>query len=86
MSDESADAAQQYAELVRFMARTLLNNDDFQVDATERRDEILVELRTPDHSRGRVIGRSGRVARAMRTILDTAAIDSPLRPNLDIVD
>ena len=71
------------AELVSFLAKAIVSNpDDVDVDVEE--DGELIELETADGDRGRVIGRQGRVAKALRAILNATADGAGSR--LDIVD
>ncbi len=76
---EASDAA----ELVGFIAKSLVGNVD-AVDVVEVDDGRTLELETDADDRGRVIGRQGRVAKAMRALLGKTAGASNLR--LDIVD
>lgn len=81
--DRSAD----YVELANFLVKGLLDDGDkFEVRSSIKRGQIQLDLDVPEHNRGRVIGKGGRIARAMRTILDTAAIPDHRRTSLDIVD
>ena len=86
MTEESTDTVHKYEELVRFVARALLDTDDFEVKCKARGGQLNITLATPEEVRGRVIGKGGRIARAIRTIIDAAAFDDSLRPTLDIVD
>lgn len=71
------------AELVRFMARAIVTEpDDIVVHEVDGGDRL--ELETAPGDRGRVIGRQGRVAKAMRAVL--AASRDGGRARLDIVD
>jgi len=71
------------AELVSFLAKAIVSNpDDVEVDIED--DGDLIELETADGDRGRVIGRQGRVAKALRAILNATADGAGAR--LDIVD
>ncbi len=71
------------AELIEFIAKSIVTNPD-DVRVTIRDDGDLLELETSAEDRGRVIGRQGRVAKAMRAVL--AASRSGTRARLDIVD
>lgn len=86
MSDDTEKAQEQFEELTRFMAEGLLGTDDFEVTSDVSGNQIALKLATPEKIRGRVIGRGGRIARSMRTLLENAAIPTNLRPSLDIVD
>ena len=76
---ENADAV----ELVRFMA-TALVGDTEAIDVIEVDDGRTLELETAADDRGRVIGRQGRVAKAMRAVLAASSIGANHR--LEIVD
>lgn len=71
------------AELVEFMARALVTQPE-QVRVREPEPGRLLELETAADDRGRVIGRQGRVAKAMRAVL--AASRSGAGQRLEIVD
>ncbi len=73
-------------ELVEFLARSLVEEPD-QVKVTElRRDQATVlELRVAPDDLGKVIGRQGRTARAIRTLL-AASSRGGRRYILDILD
>jgi hypothetical protein len=71
------------ASLVEFIAKALVNNPD-EVVVTEFDDGQLLELETDDEDRGRVIGRQGRVAKAIRALLGASRDGADCR--LDIVD
>jgi hypothetical protein len=75
--------AQDAIELIEFVAKSLVSDPDaVRVTATD--DGRTLELETASDDRGRVIGRQGRVAKAMRALLAKTAGGSNLR--LDIVD
>jgi hypothetical protein len=71
------------AGLVEFIAKALVNNPE-EVVVTEVDDGQLLELETDDEDRGRVIGRQGRVAKAIRAVLGASRDGADCR--LDIVD
>lgn len=79
MADRGADSA----ELVGFLAKAMVDNPD-DVNVIVAEDGDLIELETADGDRGRVIGRQGRVAKALRAILNATADGDGAR--LDIVD
>lgn len=76
-------AAERGAKLVEFIAKGLVDDVD-AVGVTIGDDGRTLELETSADDRGRVIGRQGRVAKAMRLLLAKAAGGANLR--LDIVD
>ncbi len=71
------------ASLVEFIARAIVKNPD-SVIVTEVDDGQLLELETDADDRGRVIGRQGRVAKAIRAVLEASRDGADCR--LDIVD
>ena len=79
MAERGADSA----ELVEFLAKAIVSEPD-EVEVHVEDDGELIELETADGDRGRVIGRQGRVAKALRAILNATADGSGAR--LDIVD
>lgn len=77
------DGGKGAAELVEFMAKAIVTEPgDVNVVAKESGD--LLELETNEDDRGRVIGRQGRVAKAMRAVLAASNVGPDSR--LEIVD
>jgi predicted RNA-binding protein YlqC (UPF0109 family) len=75
-------------ELLEFLARGLVEDPD-AVSVNEVREDdgsILLELSVADDDYGNVIGRGGRTAGALRTVLKTAAVKDHRRVFVDIVD
>ena len=74
-------------ELVDYIARSLVENPD-EVETTEEWDgqRFLIHLDVAESDMGKVIGRGGRVAEAMRTLLKVAAAKQDTRAVLDIGD
>ncbi|HET7009225.1 MAG TPA: KH domain-containing protein [Anaerolineales bacterium] len=72
--------------LIEFIARSLVA-DPTEVRVVEhgRQGEVRLELHVAEEDMGRVIGRAGRVANAMRTLLRVAAARRGVRANLDIL-
>lgn len=73
-------------ELVEVIAKALVENPD-QVVVTETVNEkdINVELRVAPSDMGKVIGRQGRIAKAIRSVVKAAAIRDDVRVNVDII-
>ena len=81
------DALDQYIELVRFMAASLLEEGvSIEVRGDKGNNQWRIELLVPEDHRGRVIGKGGRIARSMRTLINNAAIANHHPVVLDIVD
>jgi predicted RNA-binding protein YlqC (UPF0109 family) len=74
-------------ELVEYIARALVDESD-QVNVTEVESErvTVIELRVAQSDLGKVIGKQGRTARAIRTILNANATKMKKRAVLDIVE
>ena len=74
-------------ELVEFIARSLVD-DPTQVHVTQYRRgaQVILTLQVSKEDMGRVIGRSGRVAGAIRTLLRVAAAQEGKRITLDILE
>ena len=75
-------------ELLEYLARGLVEHPD-QVRVNEVREEdgaIVLELSVADDDYGNVIGRGGRTAAALRTVVKTAAAKDRRRVFVDIVD
>jgi predicted RNA-binding protein YlqC (UPF0109 family) len=74
-------------ELVEYIARTIATHPD-EVKVTEEVQDdgvIVVQLEVHPDDKGKVIGRQGRVAQAMRVLLRVAAIKDDARVTLEIV-
>ncbi len=74
-------------ELVEYIARSITSNPDDVKVSEEEDDEgsIVVRLEVNPEDKGKVIGRQGRVAQAMRVLLRVAAVKSGTRVVLEIV-
>lgn len=75
-------------ELLRYMASALVDNKD-AVEVTAAEDgenSVVLELRVADEDMGRVIGKNGRRAQAMRSIISAKAVRCDLRCVVNIVD
>ncbi len=75
------------AELLTWLAKQLVDDPDaVRVEQVEREDATVLELYVAPEDRGKVIGRQGRLARALRTIVRASAAGSRRRVILDIVE
>jgi uncharacterized protein len=74
-------------ELLEYLARELVDNPD-AVRVTESQDDrgILLQLHVDPEDMGKVIGRGGRIARAIRQVVKAAAIRGGVFVHVDIVD
>ena len=73
--------------LIETVAKALADDPDaVSVRSSERRGQTVYELQVASGDLGRVIGRQGRTAAALRTLLASAAEADDLRVSLDIRD
>ena len=74
-------------ELVEFIAKSLVDDAEAVVATSyDRGDQTIIELEVAPNDLGKVIGRQGRTARALRTLLTAAGQKSRRRTILDILD
>jgi len=75
------------AELLEFLARKLVDKpDEVRVERVEEEDTVVLRLHVAEEDLGKVIGKQGRTARAMRTILRAAGMKLKKRFVLEIVE
>ncbi len=74
-------------ELLQYLARQLVDSpDDVRVERSERDDAVILELHVASDDLGKVIGRHGRVARALRTLVRASGVRCGERRYLEIVE
>lgn len=74
-------------ELIEFMARALVDNPEkVRVSEIEGEQTSVIESRVAKEDLGKVIGKQGRTARAMRTILSAASTKIRKRAVLEIIE
>ena len=74
-------------ELVEYLARGLVDEPDaVRVEEIERDDAIVLQLHVAKDDVGKVIGRQGRIARALRTLVRAGGAHEGRRIVLEIVD
>jgi predicted RNA-binding protein YlqC (UPF0109 family) len=75
------------AELLDYLARSLVDEPDaVRVEQVEEEGALVLRLHVAPDDVGKVIGRQGRVARALRTIVRAGAVRERRRVLLEIVD
>lgn len=74
-------------DLLEFLGRELVDEPD-AVEVTETEDErgLLLQLRVAPEDMGKVIGRGGRIARAIRAVVRAAGARQGLHASVEIVD
>jgi uncharacterized protein len=74
-------------ELVAYLARALVSNPEaVEVEEYEEAGELVIELHVAKEDLGRVIGREGKVANALRTIARAAGTDDGRRVTVEIAE
>ena len=74
-------------DLVDFMARTLVDHpDEVEVNEVIGEQTTVIELSVSKEDLGKVIGKQGRTAKAMRTILNAASTKLQKRSVLEIIE
>ena len=74
-------------DLVQYLAKSLVNDPAaVEVTESEREDTAVFELKVAKEDLGRVIGRQGRTAKSIRTLLNAAAAKTNRKVMLEIVE
>ena len=74
-------------ELVEFMVRSLVDQpEEVSVNVIEGEKSTILELHVAEGDIGKVIGKQGRIAKAIRTILSASATRDGKRAVLEILD
>lgn len=73
-------------ELLEYLARQLVESpDEVRVERSERdTGEVLLELHVAEADRGKVIGKGGRIARSLRTVVKASAVRTGRRVHVEI--
>ena len=72
-------------ELLETIARALVQNpDDVKVVEEEKDGEIVLTLSVNEQDMGKVIGRSGRIGKAIRSVMSAAASKADVKVSVDI--
>ena len=73
-------------ELVEVLAQSLVDHpEEVTVQETEKDNEILLELKVAQEDMGKVIGKQGRIAKAIRTVVKAAAMEDNKKVDVDII-
>ena len=75
------------AELLEYLAKQLVDDpDSVRVERIDEEDAVVLRLHVAQDDVGKVIGRQGRIARALRTIVRAGSVRERRRVQLEIVD
>ncbi|MCJ7764307.1 MAG: KH domain-containing protein [Dehalococcoidales bacterium] len=73
-------------DLIEYIAKSLVNSpDDVVVTEEEGEDGVTFKLQVADEDKGRIIGKQGRIAQAIRTLIRVKAAKAGTRATLDII-
>ncbi|CUU46489.1 KH domain-containing protein [Clostridium beijerinckii] len=73
-------------ELVKFMAKSLVDNPDaVTVNEVDGEQSIILELKVAPEDMGKIIGKQGRIAKAIRTVIKAAAVKQNKRVIVEII-
>lgn len=74
-------------DLLTYIAKSLVENPDaVSVTEVEKEDGLVLELRVAPDDMGKVIGKHGRIAKEIRTVVKSAALRDNIKVSVDIVD
>ncbi|WP_415942467.1 KH domain-containing protein [Mitsuokella multacida] len=73
-------------ELVEVIAKSLVDHpEDVRVEEKQQDRQVTLELHVDEDDMGKVIGRQGRIAKAMRTVVKAAATRENKKVSVDII-
>lgn len=73
-------------ELLEQIARSLVDHpESVTVTEVEEEGELILELRVADDDMGKVIGKQGRIAKAIRVVMKAAAVNDDRKVSVEIV-
>lgn len=79
--------ASMMADVVEYLAKALVDTpDEVRVTETEDRGRITIRLDVAEDDFGKVIGKGGRIATALRSMVKVAAVKEDVRAGLEIGD
>lgn len=74
-------------DLVEIIAKSLVDNpDEVHVNEIQGEQDLILELRVAPEDMGKVIGKQGRVAKAIRTVVKAAALNEKQKVVVEIID
>ena len=74
-------------DLVEIIAKSLVDNpDEVRVNEVQGEQDLILELRVAPEDMGKVIGKQGRIAKAIRTVVKAAALNEDRKAVVEIID
>ena len=74
-------------ELVEVIAKSLVDHpEDVRVEEKQQDRQVTLELHVDEDDMGKVIGRQGRIAKALRTVVKAAATRENKKVSVDIIE
>ena len=74
-------------DLLEYVVKSLVDNpDSVQIDESENDGEVVFEVRVAPEDMGRIIGKGGRIAKAVRSLMKAASFKENKRVNVEIID
>ncbi len=74
-------------DLLTYIAKSLVENPDaVSVTEVQKEDGLVLELRVAPDDMGKVIGKHGRIAKEIRTVIKAAALKDNTKVSVDILD
>ena len=74
-------------DLVEIIAKSLVDNpNEVHVNEIQGEQDLILELRVAPEDMGKVIGKQGRVAKAIRTVVKAAALNKDQKIVVEIID
>ena len=79
--------ASMMSEVIEYLAKGLVDSpDEVKITETDEGDRVVVRLDVAEGDWGKVIGKGGRIASSMRSIIKVAAVKEDVRVGLEIGD
>lgn len=73
-------------ELVEYMAKSLVDNpEEVSVNEVDGEQSLILELKVAPEDMGKIIGKQGRIAKAIRTVVKAAAVKQHKRVIVEII-
>lgn len=87
MSDPNVLPAESARDLLEHIVKSVVEHpDEVQIDTDDSGDKVRLDVRVGDGDMGRVIGKRGRVAHSIRTLVRAAAVIDDCEVDVEFVD